>query len=406
MDRSAINPERMRRLDEYLQTRFIDTGKIAGAQVLIAHRGEVGHRSCLGLIDREKQIPVREDHIYRIYSMTKPITSIALLQLFERGLLRLDDPVHRYLPQFRNMRVYRSGMHPNFETVPAERPITVHDLLTHQSGLTYGFQMLNSLDAAYRELGLDNQGKTAEHTLEEWVDVLAGLPLLFSPGERWCYSVATDVIGYLVQVISGMPFEDYLKQHIFDPLGMVDTGFSVPEDKLDRFAPCYLHAGDGVEPILQEAAGSNSAYVGAVRRISGGGGLVSTVDDYHRFAGALAAGGRLDGVEVIGSRTLDFARQNHLPGNVGLAARSIGVFSDEVFHGLGFGLGVAPIISPQKMQVTCSMGEYSWEGMASTFFWIDPVKDLLAIFMTQLIPFSAYPFSRLTKPLIYAGVDE
>lgn len=402
----GMSAKKLQQINDWLQENYIDTRRIPGAQVLVTRNEKPVWHSCLGMADVENKKAVSADTIYRIYSMTKPVTSIAAMQLYEKGMFRLDDPISRYIPAFKNQQVFKSGAHPAFITEAPMREITMHDLLTHQSGLTYGFQMMNNVDAAYRSANLDNHGGAADKNLEEWTESVAQMPLLFSPGTSWNYSVSTDVLGYLMQVLSDMPFEDYLQKNIFDPLGMNDTGFGVSDEQLPRFASCYLHTSFDAPPTLLDPPSKDSSYYGDITRVSGGGGLVSTMGDYNRFATMLAAGGSLDGTSIIGSHTLNYMTQNHLPQNASVADLTAGVFGEEVFQGLGFGLGFGVITDPAKMQLTSSRGEFSWEGMASTLFWVDPIQKLTFIFMTQLIPFNTYPFSRLIKPMLYAAVTD
>jgi CubicO group peptidase (beta-lactamase class C family) len=399
---AGFDTGKLAQLDTFLDERYIKPGKLPCAVTLVARRGEIVHRSVQGLMDVERARPARRDTLFRIYSMTKPITSIALMQLYEQGRLLLDDPVHKYIPSWANLRVYKAGVHPNFLTTAAARPMTVRDLLTHQSGLTYGFMNRTNVDAAYRALHLDG-GKG--HTLERLVDELSRLPLEFSPGTAWNYSVATDVCGYLVQVISGMPLDEYFRRHIIEPLGMDDTFFSVPADKIERFAACYQYQ-PGDRFSLQDDP-QTSHFTSEHGYLSGGGGLISTVDDYYRFAQALANGGELDGARIIGSRTLQFMRLNQLPGNSDLPSlAAAGSFSETPYDGTGFGLGFSVKLDVAKSQTIGSVGEYGWGGMASTNFFIDPVEELLMIFMTQLIPSSTYPLRQELRSIVYGALIE
>lgn len=398
---AGLDTGKLARLDEFLEERYLKPGKLPCAVTLVARRGEIAHLSVQGSMDLERNRPARRDTLFRIYSMTKPITSVALMQLYEQGRLLLDDPVHKYIPAWANLRVYKAGVHPDFLTTAAARPMTVRDLLTHQSGLTYGFMNRTNVDAAYRSLHLDG-GK--DHTLERLVDELARMPLEFSPGSAWNYSVATDVCGYLVQVISGLSLDAYFDRHIFGPLGMTDTSFSVPPDKVERFAACYQYE-PGDRLSLQDDP-LTSHFTRERGYLSGGGGLVSTVDDYYRFAQALANGGQLDGARIIGRKTLEFMRLNHLPGNSDLPSlAAAGSFSETPYEGTGFGLGFSVKLDVAASQTVGSVGEYGWGGMASTNFFIDPVEDLLMIFMTQLIPSSSYPLRQELRSILYGALD-
>jgi CubicO group peptidase (beta-lactamase class C family) len=388
----------LRRIDEHLTSRYLTPGKIAGALTLVARRGKIAFLSPLGLRDRERALPTHADTIFRIYSMTKPITSVALMMLHERAAFQLTDPVHKWIPEWEHLRVYQYGSHPTFTTEPARRPMTVRDLLTHQSGLSYSIMERTGVDAAYRKLGVGN----GKGTLADLVQSLATLPLDFSPGEAWGYSVATDVVGHLVELISGRLFDDYLREEIFEPLGMVDTGFTVPEEKRGRFAACYGRNSKKELVLLDDPA--DSPYGRPKTFFGGGSGLVSTAADYLRFAEMLRRGGELDGARILGPRTLAFMTRNHLPDGKDLAAVARGSFSETRYEGVGFGLGFSVTMDPVRAQVPSTPGEYGWGGLASTAFWVDPVEELSVIFMTQLIPSTIYGFRTQLKSLVYGAI--
>jgi CubicO group peptidase (beta-lactamase class C family) len=390
----------LRRLDQHLLSRYVEPGKIAGALTLVARRGEVAWLSPLGLMDRERQAPMRPDTIFRIYSMTKPVTSVALMMLHERGAFALADPVHRYLPAWEHLRVHRNGRYPNFTTEPAARPMTIRDLLIHTSGLSYQIMDRTPLDEAYRKVGIGGPAGT----LRDMVETLATLPLEFSPGTRWGYSVATDVIGYLVELLSGQRFDDYLRTQIFEPLGMLDTGFSVSADQRGRFAANYVRLPGSVEATLMDDP-ADSPYTRPQTLFSGGSGLVSTAADYLRFAEMLRRGGELDGQRILGPRTIAYMTKNHLPDGLDLASLAPpGMFSETRFEGIGFGFGFHVLVDPVRAQVPVSVGEYGWGGMASTAFWIDPVEDLVVIFLTQLVPSTTFDFRNQLKAIIYGAI--
>ena len=306
----TISAQNLAYLDEHVR-RYVASGKLAGALTVVHHKGQVVHWSAQGLGDRERGTPIADDTIFRIYSMTKPIVSVALMQLYERGLVQLDDPVHRYIPSWEHLRVYQSGIYPDFETTPCERSMTVRDLLTHQSGLTYDNVGRTAVDAAYRKVGIGRQGSA---TLQDMIDALAELPLEFSPGTAWNYSVSTDVVGYLVEVISGQRLDRYLQAQIFEPLGMPDTAFWSRPEQADRLATNYRSApgGDGIE-VFDDP--TTSAYLREPTFLSGGGGLVSTAGDYLRFCRMLLGKGTLDGARILGRKTLELMTKNHIPGN-------------------------------------------------------------------------------------------
>lgn len=396
---AGLDLNRLNRIAGHMEDKYLATGKLPCAVTLVAREGRIVWQQAQGLMDVERGKPAQLDTLFRIYSMTKPITSIALMQLYEQGRFLLDDPVHKYIPSWSNLRVYKSGIYPDFVTTPTQRPMTIRDLLTHQAGLSYGFSCRTNVDAAYRELKLDGH---AGLTLEGLIDELSRLPLEFSPGTAWNYSLATDVCGYLVQLLSGKPLDTYFDEHIFKPLGMHDTFFSVPAEHLHRFAACYQHQPGDTFSLQDDPQSSHFA-----RRhgyLSGGGGLISTISDYHRFAQALANGGELDGTRIIGRKTLEFMRMNHLPGNTDLPSISTGGFSETPYDGSGFGLGFAVKTDIAKSQTIGSPGEYGWGGMAGTTFFIDPVEDLVVIFMTQLIPSSAYMVRQELRALVYGAL--
>jgi CubicO group peptidase (beta-lactamase class C family) len=395
----GLSGARLRRIDEHLLARYIEPGKIAGALTLVARRGKVAFLSPVGKADCERATPMRVDTLFRIYSMTKPVTSVALMMLHERGAFQLGDPVHKWLPGWDRLRVYRYGHYPNFVTAPAERPMTVRDLLTNTSGLSYGIMERTHLDAAYRKLRIgDGHG-----TLSDLVETLGQLPLEFSPGSRWGYSVATDVIARLVEILSGRRFEDYLREEIFEPLRMVDTGYTVATDKLPRFAANYARSPDGGMTLFDDPA--DSAYARPKTLFTGSSGLISTATDYVRFAEMLRRGGAIDGVRLLGPRTVRYMTTNHLPGGVDLASLALeSSFSETRYEGVGFGLGFHVVLDPVRTQVPGSAGEYGWGGMASTAFWVDPAEELTVVFMTQLVPSSALNVRAELKSMVYGAI--
>lgn len=396
----GLASEGLQRIDQHLLSRYVEPGKIAGALTLVARRGEVAWLSPLGLMDRERKAPMRADTIFRIYSMTKPVTSVALMMLHERGAFALADPVHRYIPGWENLRVYRYGRYPNFVTEPVARPMTVRDLLTHTSGLSYDIMERTPVDEAYRKLGIGGPAGT----LGDMVEKLATLPLEFSPGTRWGYSVATDVLGFLVEVLSGQRFDEYLRTQIFEPLGMLDTGFTVPADKLGRFAANYVRLPGSTEATLMDDP-ADSPYARPRTMFSGGGGLVSTAADYFRFAEMLRRGGELDGKRILGPRTIAYMTRNHLPDGRHLTSLAPpGSFSETRYEGVGFGLGVSVVVDPVRAQVPTSAGEYSWGGLASTAFWVNPAEDLVVVFLTQLVPSATFDFRGQLKAIIYGAI--
>jgi CubicO group peptidase (beta-lactamase class C family) len=394
----GLSSERLARIDDHLRRRYLDPGKIAGCLTVVARDGHVAWVSRLGERDRERHLPMTEDTLFRMHSMTKPITSVALMTLYEEGHFQLDDPVAKLIPQWRDLRVYRGGNHPDWLTEPCARPITVRDLLSHTSGLTYGFLERTNVDAAYRKLGVGGPAGT----LRDMIDQLAELPLEFSPGTRWNYSVATDVCGYLVEVVSGQRFDRFLEERIFRPLGMVDTGFTVPEGAAGRLAGSYQRGPDKSLVVAEDPR--QSVYLRPRTFFSGGGGLVSTASDYLRFAQMLLNGGALDGARILGPRTLALMTLNQLPGGQELAALATGAFSETTYDGTGFGLGFWVVLDQVRAHTPSSPGEFGWGGMASTVFWVDPSEDLVVLFLTQFMRSGTFDFRGQLRSIVYGAI--
>jgi CubicO group peptidase (beta-lactamase class C family) len=410
---AGMSSTALARVDRHLKSRYIDAGRYPGAQLLVYRRGKIVHSSVQGYADLERKAPVKEDTIFRIYSMTKSITSVAFMMLVEEGAVAIDDPVHKYIPEWKNLGVFVAGSHPAFLTRPPTRPMQIVDLLRHTSGLTYGFQQRSNVDAGYRTLKTGEM--VAPNTMETMISDLAKLPLEFSPGEAWNYSVSVDVLGYLIEKISGVPFAQFLKDRIFKPLGMNDTDFHVPADKAHRFAACYsadppgelkFHAAErkGTLTLLDDP--KTSAYLQPPTFFSGGGGLCSTASDYLTFCRALLNRGELGGVRLIGPKTLALMTTNHLPGGLDLPALSRSMFSEATMNGVGFGLGFAVTMNPAQTLIAGSAGEFYWGGAAATAFWIDPAEELITVFMTQVMPSTAYPVRRELRSMIYAAITD
>ncbi|MEG3171682.1 serine hydrolase domain-containing protein [Sphingomonas sp. ZB1N12] len=396
----GFDASRLAAIDTLLQSRYVDSGKLPNAQLLIARDGEIVHFSNAGAA-REGGKAIDEGSLFRIASMTKPITSVAFMMLVEQGLVAVDTPVHHVLPEFKDIAVYSGGGGGvPFVTKPTAEPMRMVDLLRHTSGLTYSFQNRSNVDAAYREGKIESWH--GGHDLDGFIGALAKIPLEFSPGTAWNYSVATDVLGAVVQRVSGLPLDQFFRTRIFAPLKMDDTFFQVPADKLDRLTDCYtLVAGKG---RVMYDRGAESAWSRAPKLLSGGGGLVSTALDYHRFNTMLLNGGELDGARILGRKTLDLMTQNHLPGKSDLATMSKSLFSEASNAGTGFGLGLAITDDVAKTMVPGSKGEFYWGGMFSTAFFVDPVERVSMVFMTQLSPSSFYPIRRELKTMIYAAM--
>ncbi len=396
----GLDSGQLARVHEHLGKRYVEPGKIPGSIALVARRGQVCYLDIQGHRDLERGLPMTEDTILRIYSMTKPVTSLAMMTLHEQGLFSLDDPVHRFIPAWKDLRVWKAGSYPLFETVPAERPMTIRDLFMHTSGLTYDFLRASNIDYAYRKLQVGNP--KPGYTLQHMIDELAQLPLVFSPGACWNYSLSTDVLGYLIEVLSGQSLPDYLRTAIFEPLGMTDTHFEIPSDKVERFASCYTRNLNKGKDLTDDARDSEFA---ARSFHSGGGGLVSTVGDYYRFCEMLLGGGTRDGARVIGPRTLEFMTRNHIPGGADMTAFATGGFSEAAYEGVGFGLGFASTIDPVRNGHPSTPGIFFWGGLASTLFWVDPREEMIVIFMTQLVPSRTFNFRGQLENIIYGALD-
>jgi CubicO group peptidase (beta-lactamase class C family) len=396
-----FDPARLARIEPFLRERYIDTGKLPNAQVLVAHGGEIAHFSSQGAAREGSDTAIDEASLFRIASMTKPVTSVAFMMLLEEGKVALDTPVHHVLPEFEDLGVYNGGgAGVAFLTKPCARPMLMVDLLRHTSGLTYSFQNRSNVDAAYRAGKIESWYGNLD--LDEFVAALGELPLEFSPGEAWNYSVSTDVLGAVVQRVSGLPLAEFFHSQIFAPLGMLDTFFQVPADKVHRLTDCYhMVPGKGRQMLDR---GEKSLWSGAPRLVSGGGGLVSTALDYHRFCAMLLNGGALGGTRIVGRKTIELMTANHLPGNGDLASWSQSLFSEATNAGVGFGLGFAINIDPAATLLPGSKGEFYWGGMYSTAFFVDPVEQVHMVFMTQLGPSSTYPVRRELRTLIYAAL--
>ena len=393
----GFDPQRLTRLLPWMQ-RHVDAGRLPGAQVLVARQGRIVAHDWTGRMDVEGDRPWSRDTMARVYSMSKPVTSVALLMLYEDGLLRLDDPVDLYIPEFGDARVLVQGATGVDQAEKAKARLTLHHLLTHTSGLTYSFNE-GVLATEMRDRRLDFSVR--EGDLATTVRRLAELPLAFEPGLRWNYGVSTDVLGRVVEVVSGMSLDRFFAERIFGPLGMADTFFALPEDRVERMASCYLRTeGDG---MALADPGRGSAYLD-VKQHSGGGGLLSTAEDYLRFSEMLRGCGALGDVRLLAPKTVEVMTSNALPGDI--ASMGQPVFSEVSFDGIGFGLGVAVTLDPARAKTLGSPGDFGWGGMASTVFWVDPVLDLSVVFLTQLVPSSSYPLRKELRALVYSSLVE
>jgi CubicO group peptidase (beta-lactamase class C family) len=396
-----MSEARLERITEHFEGNYVGPGKIAGCQIAVVRGGHVAYHRSLGLMDREHGRTMEDDAIFRIFSMTKPIASLALMQLYERGMFQLTDPVRRYIPAWRGLRVGEVQPDGSITTVKPQRPMNVRDVLTHTTGLPGGLFPGNPIDDQFDEA---RRARRKGQTLEGITALLAEHPLKFHPGTHWNYGLSTDIVGRLVEILSGDRFDDYLRREIFDPLGMVDTGFFVPEEAADRLTALYRFQ-PAKAPALAESPGE-SPYLRPRSYLSGAGGLVSTTSDYVAFCTMLLNGGHLDGRRVLGRKTLELMTSNHLPGGATLADLAIGGFGEAGFEGVGFGLGFAVGQGPVATAMAGSAGDFYWGGLASTAFWVDPSEDLFAVFMTQLVPSVAHPFRAQLRALVYQAIDD
>ncbi len=407
----GLSPERLQRIDRWMQAH-VDAERLAGISVLVHRRGHVGYFGAAGGLDSGAGREIRSDSIFRVYSMTKPVTSVAAMMLYEEGAFQLDDPIARFLPEFTDMQVVTGGDADDPVLEPARSLITMRHLLTHTSGLTYEFAQVSPADEFYRRAGIGFSASSG--SLESMVRKLAEQPLQFHPGTQWNYSVSTDVLGRVVEVISGQTLDRFFSERIFTPLGMEDTAFHVDASKLDRFAAQYTSSRmnppprqtDEITEVLPEPVGGlklndppEGRFAAPPAILSGGGGLTSTTADYLRFLQMLRNGGEFDGERLLGRKTLEYMRCNHLAGS--MADMGQPRFNNaHMGAGLGFGLGFAVVLDPARTQTMGSVGEYFWTGMANTQFWIDPAEDLMVIQMAQLIPSTLVPVRRELRALV------
>jgi CubicO group peptidase (beta-lactamase class C family) len=391
----GLDPVRLGRIDRHF-ARYVDDGRLPGWLITVSRHGRLAHVSCCGSRDMEAGRPVEPETLWRIYSMTKPVTSVAAMMLYEEGAFELTDPVSAFIPSFAGVRVYAGGPDLRPVTVPATEPVRIWHLLTHTSGLTYGFLRVHPVDAMYRAAGFEWASPPGVD-LAQACDAWAGLPLLFQPGSEWNYSAATDVLGRVIEVVSGLDLGEFLAARILRPLGMSDTSFSVGDADAERLAALYT------PDALGNAARERPAM------LSGGGGLVSTAADYHRFTQMLlhrkdSPAGELDGTRLLSPRTVGYMARNHLPGGLDLDTFGRSLYAEFPFRGVGFGLGFAVVTDPVAGRLVCSEGELSWGGAASTAFWIDPREELTVSFFTQLLPSSAHRIRPQLRQLVYQAL--
>jgi CubicO group peptidase (beta-lactamase class C family) len=410
-EKVGMSSARLARLDEVMKRRYVESGYLPGMLTHIYRKGHLVHTGICGYMDIERGKPMREDAIFRIYSMSKPITAVALMMLVEEGLIGLDDTVHSHIPAWKNLGVYASGMPsllpdapPGFLTTPVLRSMKVVDLATHTAGLTYGFMMRTAVDAAYRKAKITD--RESPGGLPGMIEQLAQIPLDFSPGTAWNYSVAIDVLGYLVEKLSGVSFGEFLRTRLFEPLGMNDTAFYVPPDKIDRFTCRYQPDANGGLKLQDDAR--ESTYAKPPKLESGGGGLVSTAHDYLRFCRMMLNRGMLDGVQILSPKTVALFSLNYLPDGREVADLALpGMFSESSYAGVGFSLGCGVNVNVAKTRLPGSLGEYFWGGAAATAFWIDPKEELTVVFMTQVIGSEArLTLRRDLRTLVYSAMTE
>jgi CubicO group peptidase (beta-lactamase class C family) len=396
----GFSADRLARIDRHFD-RYVDDGRLPGWLVVVARSGRIAHAAWSGKRDLESGAPVTPDTLWRIYSMTKPITTVAAMMLWEEGAFQLKDPVARYIPAFADARVYVRGPAHKPLTVPASEPVRIWHLMTHTAGLTYGFHHAHATDEAYRLAGFE-WSTPPGLDLAACCDAWARLPLAFQPGSEWNYSVATDVLGRIVEVVSGQSLDAFFAERILGPLGMRDTAFHAAPDQQDRLAGLYTP-----DPSTGRATRAEQMGAAALRppdALSGGGGLVSTAADYHRFALMLLGEGELDGTRLLGSRTVRHMRRNHLPGGADLEAFGRPLFAETSYEGVGFGLGFSVVDDPIASRTAASRGEFAWGGAASTAFWVDPAEALTVLFFTQLLPSDSYPIRAQLHQLVHQAL--
>ena len=389
----GLNSRQLDRIGDWA-AGYVAAGKLPFATTLVARHGQVAFLDCRGMADLAADRPARPDDLVRLYSMTKPVTAVAALMLYEAGVLQLDDPVAEYIPAFADLRVMRA----DGATEALAEPVRLWHLFTHTAGLTYGHRDEGPVPAAMVEAGVDFGDPT--ETLAATVDRLAEVPLKFQPGTRWNYGVSTDVLGRVVEVAAGVGLDRFFADRIFAPLGMTETGFSAPADTADRLTACYDY---DPEALLVPVTGPReAAFTAGTQMCSGGGGLVGTLADYLRFCEMLRGGGALGEARLLGRKTVAMMASNWMGGD--LTAMGQPTFSEMPYDGIGFGLGVSVVVDPAKTRALYSSGEYAWGGAASTAFWIDPQEDMVVIFLTQVMPSSTYPLRRELRALVNAAV--
>ena len=396
----GLSGDRLQRITPWMAD-YVASGKLPGCLTAVMRRGKLAYLAHTGMADPDIGRPVDENTVFRIYSMTKPIVSAAIMTFFEEGRFQLDDPVARFLPEFADTPVWVDGDGSDMRTEPPAEPMKIWHLLTHTAGLVYGARNDTPVGALCRANGIDFSRRNGGD-LAETVRRLAEIPLRWQPGTRWEYSVATDVLGRLVEVLAGQPLDEVLQARIFDPLGMSDTGFQVRTEQLTRFAALYTAKEGGI--VRDDGSDDTASHVRDVTLFSGGGGLVSTAADYLRFAEMIRRKGVLGDTRILGRRTGELMAMNHLPNTSDMAGMGTPVHSETSYEGIGFGLGFSVVLDPATAKAACSPGELAWGGAASTAFWIDPEEEISVVFLTQLMPSSSYPIRRELRSLVYQAI--
>ena len=395
----GFDPTRLQRIENHFG-HYVNDGRLAGWLTTVTRGGELIYKASAGHQDRENGVDMRDDAIFRIYSMTKAITSVAVMMLYEEGKFDLHDDAGKWIPSLANPRVQIGGTAANPKTRAANGPIKIHHLLSHTAGFTYGFTWMHPVDEMYRKMGYEF-GWPKDQTLEGAVEDWASCPLVCEPGTAWNYSISVDILGRLVEICSGMSLDKFFRTRILDPLGMHDTDWYVPEEKAERLARLYV-------PFDGKCFAYDDIGKAALRwpsMLGGGGGLTSTAYDYNRFTSMLRGAGELDGVRLLSSRTVELMMRNDLEGNADVASFAVDDSRGDInMMGVGFGLGFAVLMDQTKCKTLTSEGSFYWGGAASTAFWVDPVEDITVNFFTQLLPSTTYPIRRELSTLIYQAL--
>ncbi len=398
----GMSAERLARLGPWMEG-YVESGKLSGCMTLVARHGQIAYWDSRGVADQSSGRPMASDDIFRIYSMTKPIVSVAAMTLFEEGKFQLDDPVSRFLPEFGEARLWIEGEGEAMKTEAIGDAMKIWHLMTHTSGLIYGNRSIGPVGDAYQAAGIDFSGSRNIGSLEAMTKLCASMPLRWRPGTRWEYSVSTDVLGRLVEVVAGKPLGEVLAERIFKPLGMNDTSFAVPHSKINRLTELFERCVDN-SYISVDPASDQSSWAKPIPLESGGGGLVSTASDYFKFAEMLRGLGTFEGTRVLGRKTAEYMMRNHLPGNSDLTNMGQPIFSETSYDGIGFSLGGSVVVDAAKAKALCSEGEFAWGGVASTAFWVDRAEGVVVVFLTQLLPSSSYPIRREIRSLVYQSL--